>query len=387
MIYLDNAATTMRKPPQVGEAILIALNTMGNSSRGTHTGALDAARSIFVTRQKLAAFFNCPRADHVVFTSNITESLNIAIRGLVDPGDHVITTDLEHNSVLRPLYSLEAEKGVQLSFAPVDEKGRLDYSAMEGLFRDNTKAVVCTNASNLTGTVVDVRRVADMAHAHGALLIVDAAQTAGTRKVDMQALGADVLCFTGHKGLLGPQGTGGLCIREGVEIRPFKAGGTGVQTYNKLQPAEYPTRLEAGTLNGHGIAGLSAAIDYLDEIGVDAVEEKEAALTVRFYEGVKDIPDVRILGDVADCIEGGRLVKPHAGIVALNIRDLDSGEVADALSTDHGIATRPGGHCAPRLHEALGTREQGAVRFSFSWFTSEEEIDAAIKAVRELAAE
>ena len=385
MIYLDNAATTMKKPPQVGEAILAALDTMGNSSRGTHAGALDAARSIFATRQKLAAFFNCSRADHVVFTSNITESLNIAIRGLVNPDDHVITTDLEHNSVLRPLYSLEAEAGVQLSFAPVDEKGRLDYKAMEGLFRENTKAVVCTNASNLTGTVVDVRRVADMAHAHGALLIVDAAQTAGTRKVDMQALGADVLCFTGHKGLMGPQGTGGLCIREGVEIRPFKAGGTGVQTYNRQQPSEYPTRLEAGTLNGHGITGLSAAIDYINEVGVDAIEAREAALTVRFYEGVKDIPGVRILGDVADCIEGGKLVKPHAGIVALNIKDYDSGEIADALSTDYGIATRPGAHCAPRLHEALGTKEQGAVRFSFAWFTAEEEIDAAIAAVRELA--
>jgi cysteine desulfurase family protein len=385
MIYLDNAATTMRKPPQVGEAILAALNTMGNSSRGTHAGSLDAARSIFRARQKLAAFFNCPRADHVVFTSNITESLNIAIRGLVKPGDHVITTDLEHNSVLRPLYSLEAESGVQLSFVPIDEKGRLDYEAMEGLFRSNTRVVVCTNASNLTGTVVDVRRVADMAHAHGALLIIDAAQTAGTRKVDMQALGADVLCFTGHKGLMGPQGTGGLCIREGVEIRPFKAGGTGVQTYNRQQPSEYPTRLEAGTLNGHGIAGLSAAIDYLNEVGVDAIEAKEAALTVRFYEGVKDIPGVMILGDVADCIEDGRLVKPHAGIVALNIGDIDSGEVADALSTGYGIATRPGAHCAPRLHEALGTKEQGAVRFSFAWFTAEEEIDAAIEAVRELA--
>ena len=385
MIYLDNAATTMKKPPQVGEAILEALQYMGNSSRGTHAGALGAARSIFATRQKIAAFFNCPRADHVVFTSNITESLNIAIRGLVDPGDHVITTDLEHNSVLRPLYSLEAEKGVQLSFAPVDEKGRLNYEAMEGLFRDNTKLVVCTNASNLTGTIVDVRRVADMAHVHGTLLIVDAAQTAGTRKVDMQALGADVLCFTGHKGLLGPQGTGGLCIREGVEIRPFKRGGTGVQTYNKQQPSEYPTRLEAGTLNGHGIAGLSAAIDYLNDVGAEAVEAREAALTARFYEGVKDIPGVRVLGDVADCIEGGRLVNPHAGIVALNIRDIDSGEIADALSADYGIATRPGAHCAPRLHEALGTKEQGAVRFSFSWFTTEEEIDAAIRAIRELA--
>jgi selenocysteine lyase/cysteine desulfurase len=256
---------------------------------------------------------------------------------------------------------------------------------MEKLFCPDTKAVVCTHASNLTGNMVDVRRVADMAHAHGALLIVDAAQSAGTRNVDMQALGADVLCFTGHKGLLGPQGTGGMCIREGVEIRPFKVGGTGVHSYSRTQPAEYPTRLEAGTLNGHGIAGLSAAIDFLNETGVEAVEAHEAALTARFYEGVKDISGVRVLGDVADCIEDGRLTKPHAGIVALNIRDYDSGEVSDALAADYGIATRPGAHCAPRLHEALGTKEQGAVRFSFAYFTTEEEIDAAIDAVKDLA--
>ena len=378
MIYLDNAATTRIKPPRVGEAVLSALQTLGNSSRGTHEGALDAAHAVYGARVKLASFFGCARPDHIIFTSNITESLNIALCGLLQSGDHAISTDLEHNSVLRPLYRLTSERDVAVDFVPADKLGCMDYADFERLMRPSTKLIVCTHASNLTGNVVDIARVAEIAHAHGALLVVDAAQTAGTRPVNMDELGADVLCFTGHKGLMGPQGTGGLCIREGVEIAPFKVGGTGVQTYSKAQPEQYPTRLEAGTLNGHGIAGLSAAIDCLNEIGLDAIQEHEAALTQRFYGGVRAISGVTVYGDFSG---------DHAAIVALNVRDYDSGEVSDALSQDFGIATRPGAHCAPRLHEALGTKGQGAVRFSFSWFTTEEEIDAAIEAVRAIAEE
>jgi cysteine desulfurase family protein len=376
MIYLDNAATTLKKPPQVGEAVLAALQTLGNSSRGTHEGALDAAHTVYGARVKLAKFFGCARPDHVIFTSNVTESLNIALCGLLRPGDHAVSTDLEHNSVLRPLYRLSSERGVAMDFVPADRQGNPDYADFERLIRPNTRLVVCTHASNLTGNLVDIKQVSEIAHAHGALLVVDAAQTAGTRPVDMDALGADVLCFTGHKGLMGPQGTGGLCIREGVEIAPLKVGGTGVQSYSETQPEQYPTRLEAGTLNGHGIAGLSAAIDYLNEVGLDTVREHEAALTRRFYEGARAIDGVTVYGDFSG---------DHAAIVALNIRDYDSGEVSDALSQDYGIATRPGAHCAPRLHEALGTKAQGAVRFSFSWFTTEEEIDAALHALREIA--
>ncbi|MBE6910676.1 MAG: aminotransferase class V-fold PLP-dependent enzyme [Ruminococcaceae bacterium] len=376
MIYLDNAATTLKKPPQVAEAVLRALQTLGNSSRGTHEGALDAAHTVYGARVKIAKFFGCARADHVIFTSNITESLNIALCGLLRPGDHAISTDLEHNSVLRPLYRLETERGIAVDFVPADRQGCVNYADFERLMRPNTRLIVCTHASNLTGNMVDIRRISDIARAHGALLVVDAAQTAGTRPVDMEALGADVLCFTGHKGLMGPQGTGGLCIREGVEITPFKVGGTGVQTYSKTQPEQYPTRLEAGTLNGHGIAGLSAAIDYLNEVGLDAVQAREAALTRRFYEGARTIDGVTVYGDFC----GDR-----AAIVALNIRGCDSGSVSDALSQDYGIATRPGAHCAPLLHEALGTKAQGAVRFSFSWFTTEDEIDAALYALRELS--
>ncbi len=294
MIYLDNAATTLRKPPQVAKAMLDALNCLGNSSRGAHEGSLSASRVIYETRVKLARLFNCPQADHVAFTSNVTEALNIAINGLLGPGDHVISTDLEHNSVLRPLYRLERERGVQLDFVPSDRKGNLDMDAFERLMRPNTAAVVCTHASNLTGNVADIAAIGRIAHAHGALLVADAAQTAGTRKVDMQALGADVLCFTGHKALMGPQGTGGLCVGQGVTLRPLKVGGTGVHSYSRTQPEQLPTALEAGTLNGHGIAGLSAAIDFINGIGLDQIEAREAALTHRFYDAVKNIPNVTV---------------------------------------------------------------------------------------------
>ena len=378
MLYFDNAATSLHKPPSVGKAILQALQTFGNSARGAHEGSLDAARVIYETREKLAALFHCPRPDHVVFTANVTEALNLAINGLLCAGDHVISTVLEHNSVLRPLYRLQNERGVAVDLVPADRLGRPDYDAFARLLRPNTRAIVCTHASNLTGNLVDLRFVGRFAKEHGLLLIVDAAQTAGAMPIDMQALGIDVLCFTGHKSLMGPQGTGGLCLREGLLPLPLKVGGTGVQTYLPTQPTQLPVALEAGTLNGHGIAGLSAALDFLNETGIERIAEKEAMLMRRFYEGVRDVPGVSVYGDFS-C--------DRAAIVALNIRDYDSGEVAMALSEDYDIATRSGAHCAPKMHEALGTVEQGAVRFSFSWFNTTAEIDTAIRAVTELAKE
>ena len=377
MIYLDNAATTLHKPPQVMEAVLHAMITMGNAARGAHGGALEASRTVFGTREKLARLFSCRRADHVVFTANSTEALNIAINGTIHRGDHVISTDCEHNSVLRPLYRLEEERDVELDFVPADRQGRVDYSDFERLMRPNTRAVVCTHCSNLTGNIMDLARISDSAHRHGALLLVDASQTAGTVPIHMEALGVDVLCFTGHKGLMGPQGTGGLCIRPGVEIAPWKVGGSGVHSYDRHQPMEYPTRLEAGTLNSHGIAGLSAALDVILERGVEDIQRAEHALMQRFYEGVRDIPGVTVYGDFS--------APERCAIVALNIRDYDSSAVSDELTVTYGIATRPGAHCAPRMHKALGTTEQGAVRFSFSCYNTEQEVDAAIAAVRAIA--
>ena len=377
MIYLDNAATTLHKPPQVAEAVLHAMTTMGNAARGAHSGALEASRTVFGTREKLARLFACQRADHVVFTANSTEALNIAISGLIHKGDHVISTDCEHNSVLRPLYRLEEERGVKLDFVPADRRGLVDYADFERLMRPDTRAVVCTHCSNLTGNILDIGRIAGIAHSRGALLIVDASQTAGTVPIDMQALGVDVLCFTGHKGLMGPQGTGGLCIRPDVEIDPWKVGGSGVHSYDRHQPKEYPTRLEAGTLNSHGIAGLSAALDVILERGVADIQRAEHALMQRFYDGVRGISGVTVYGDFS---------APERGaIVALNIRNYDSSAVSDELAVTYGIATRPGAHCAPRMHRALGTTEQGAVRFSFSCYNTEQEVDAAIAAVRAIA--
>ncbi len=376
MIYLDNAATTLHKPRRVAEAVYDAIGTMGNSSRGTHESSLEAAGVVFETRCKLAGLFGCPGPELVAFASNATEALNTAISGLLRIGDHVITTDCEHNSVLRPLYRLEDEGVITLSFVPADRSGVLDYEAFRTLVRPETKAIVCTHASNLTGNVTDLSVPAAAAREHGLYLVVDAAQTAGTMPISMEEQGIDILCFTGHKGLMGPQGTGGLCLREELDLRPVKVGGTGVQSYSRLQPPEYPTRLEAGTLNGHGIAGLSAALDFIAETGIEEIQARERALMRRIYEGVSPLSGVTVYGDFS---------RPHTGIVALNIRGYDSGAVSDVLSVDYGIATRPGAHCAPRMHRALGTEAQGAVRFSFSYFNTEEEIDTAIAAVEEIS--
>ena len=378
MIYLDNAATTRPKPLGVAEAVIAAMAEYGNSGRGAHQEALAASRSVYGVRRQIAGLFRCPRPDHVAFTPNSTMALNIAVSGLLGPGDHVISTDLEHNSVLRPLYRLR-EQGGEVDFLPADRQGRIDYGDLERLLRPDTKAVVCTHGSNLTGDLVDIGRVGDFCQKHGLLFILDASQTAGTFPIDMERMHIDVVCFTGHKSLMGPQGTGGLCIRPGVEIRPFAVGGTGVQSYSETQPAEYPTRLEAGTLNSHGLAGLGASLEYLGTVGWERVRAHETALARQFYEAVKNIPNVKLYGDYT--------LQERAPIVMLNIDGLDSAQVSDELAERFSIATRPGAHCAPRLHRALGTVEQGAVRFSWSYFNTREETELAAEAVRTLAEE
>lgn len=378
MIYLDNAATSRRKPQEVIDAVVFAMTSLGNAGRGTTEAALDAARTIYGAREKIAGFFGVKNPKQVVFTSNSTESLNIAIHGLIKPGDHVISSVMEHNSVLRPLYERE-EAGAELTLIECDEKGRLLTGDIEKNIRDNTRAIVLTHGSNLTGNVNDIEKVGRIAKAHGLLFIVDASQTAGVLPVDVEKMNIDVLCFTGHKSLLGPQGTGGMCVREGLEIEPLKRGGSGVDTYNRHHPSEMPTALEAGTLNGHGIAGLSAAIDFIEKTGIDEIREKEQSLMKRFVEGVRDIPGVKLYGDFD--------AEVRCPVVALNIGNADSSEISDILSMDYDIATRPGAHCAPEMHESLGTVDQGAVRFSMSYFNTGEEIDAAIRAVREISEE
>lgn len=375
MIYFDNAATTLHKPHEVIEAVVHAMTTAGNASRGTHTGSLAASRTVYETRKKIADFFHCSRADHVIFTSNSTEALNIAICGTLGKGDHIISTDLEHNSVLRPLYHLE-EQGASLTFLSANKKGCIDYDDFKRSIKPNTKAIVCTHASNLTGNVLDIERIGRIAKAHNLLFIVDASQSAGCIEINMETMNIDILCFTGHKGLLGPQGTGGLCIHESVEIRPFKHGGSGIHSYEKGQPQAYPARLEAGTLNSHGIAGLCAAINYINTITIPVIAKREQELLWHFYKGICNIPEIHIYGDFD--------TKERAAILSLNIEGYDSGTVSDLLSQEYDIATRPGAHCAPRMHQALGTTETGAVRFSFSSFNTMEEVETAIQALKEL---
>lgn len=298
----------------------------------------------------------------------------MAIFGLLADGDHVITTDLEHNSVLRPLYALE-EQGVEVDFLKADSQGCINYDDFPCYLKENTKAIICTHASNLTGNLLDIERIGQFAYEHKLLFVVDASQTAGAFPIDMERMHISVLCFTGHKSLLGPQGTGGMCIAEGVDVRPLKCGGTGVQTYLKTQPEELPTRLEAGTLNAHGIAGLLAALDFIEEIGMGNIHVHEMKLMGKFYQEVKKIPGIKVYGDFSS---------DRAPIVALNYLDIPSGEIADELAEDFDISTRSGAHCAPRMHQALGTVEQGAIRFSFGYANSEVDVDLALEALRRI---
>lgn len=375
MLYFDNAATSLPKPPDVGQAVLRALQTFGSAGRSAHPAALNASRCIFQARRAIADLLGSA-PERTVFTANATESLNIALKGLLTPNDHVITTALEHNSVLRPLYQLRA-KGMELSIVDANENGSLLYEGFRSNLRSNTRAVVCTYASNLTGYLVDLAYISSFCKENGLLLIVDASQTAGVFPIDADKMGIDVLCFTGHKGLLGPQGTGGLCIRSGLAVSPFKVGGSGVHSYDEVQPNELPESLEAGTLNAHGIAGLLAGVQYIQKTGLDTIREKELELAAQFLKGVHDVPGIRVYRE-----QTGN----YAPIVTLNINMVDAGEIGDKLASFYDICVRTGAHCAPLAHIALGTREQGAVRFSFSSFNTEEEIQEGIRAVCEIAA-
>ncbi len=378
MIYLDSAATSYHKPDGVVRAVAEAISHMGNPGRGAHEASLDASRVVYGTREKMAELFGAEEASQIVFTANSTESLNIAIQGLLDPGDHVITTVMEHNSVLRPLYLCQ-QRGVSLTILPFSAAGMVTPEAIEAVIRSNTRMIVCTHGSNLTGDLNDLEAIGRVCKKHHLLFVVDASQTAGVFPIQMDSMNIDVLCFTGHKSLMGPQGTGGMCVRKGVRIRPLLVGGSGIDSYSKIHPQVMPTALEAGTLNAHGIAGLSAALDFIKKVTPDVIRQREEELTRRFVSQIKSIPGVKLYGNYEQF--------PRAPILSLNILDYDSGEIADVLAQDYGIMTRAGAHCAPLMHEALGTKSQGAVRFSFSYFNTEEEIDQAANAIRELAEE
>lgn len=381
MIYLDHASTTLPKPRVVIEAVTEAMLHAGNADRGVTEASLGAANIIYQTREILARYFYADSPREIVFASNATEALNIAIKGLLNPGDHCITTMLEHNSVLRPLYELE-NRGLQLAFIPCDSLGNPKLDEIEALVKPNTKAIICTHGSNVTGNMVDIFKVGEIAKKYNLLFIVDGSQVAGFYRFPVHEAHVDVYCFTGHKGFYGPQGTGGMYVKAGTPIKPLKTGGTGFDSYRKTHPEHMPTRLEAGTLNAHGLAGLCRAIEY-EWFSEKTVASEQADrhqykqhlcdLTRYFYERVSQIPGVKVYGDFTKTM--------RLPVVSINLADIDSSTVGDDLFNEYGIATRAGAHCAPLMHEALGTTQQGAVRFSFSSFTTTKELDLAINAM------
>jgi cysteine desulfurase family protein len=350
----------------------------GNSGRGVHEASLEAGRVLLQTRIEISQLFHVGDPSRVVFTFNATESLNLAIKGLLQPGDHCITTVMEHNSVLRPLYYME-ERGVELTLLPFNEKGCIDTHWLELSIKANTKAIVITHASNVTGNVNDIHRIGEFCEKHKLLFILDASQSAGILPIDMLRQKVSVLCCSGHKGLMGPQGTGILALGENVRPAALKLGGTGADSFSHRMPEALPEALEAGTQNIHGIAGLYAACRYIKEYGQEKILQKANSLAELFYTEIRKIPGIKVYGDPE--------IEPRVPVIALNIYDIASGEITDELYQRFGIATRSGSHCAPLLHEAYHTKEQGIVRFSFSHFNTEEEIRTAIGAIKCLAEE
>ena len=378
MIYLDNSATTLIKPPQVAQAVYDAINTMGNSGRGAYNSSISSSMVLYETRELIAEMFNLHYPEQVAFTLNATEALNTAINGLISYNDHIITTELEHNSVLRPLYRLE-EKGTELTIIKANDWGNINYIDIEKAIKYNTKAIVCTHCSNLTGNVLDIAKIGEICKRHNILFILDASQRAGIFDIDMEKQNIDVVCFTGHKSLYGPQGTGGICIKKGVNISPLKVGGSGIKTFEKTAPSSMPEHIEAGTVNSHSIAGLKAGLEFIQKTGISKIREKENMLVDLFYNSIKNIKDIKLYGDFS--------TKERGPIVSLNLGNYSSSSVSDELFERFEIATRSGGHCAPLMHKALGTEKQGAVRFSFSYFNTKDEVLFASKALKILGEE
>ena len=366
MIYLDNAATSFPKIPEVKEAVNEAMDQCINANRSTGMDALTTDRLLYQTRKKIALYFNLPSYDHVIFNSGNTESLNTCIKGLLNPHDHVITTYAEHNSVLRPLYSIKADLSI---VAPYKE-------TIEKAIRKDTKMIIMTHSSNVTGELYDIEAIGHLAHEHHILFVVDSAQSAGHINIDMQKSFIDILTFSGHKGLLGISGVGGICINTDKVIKPLKTGGTGIDSYNPSQPDHYPEHLEAGTLNIPGIASLNAGINYLLEHQTE-IEEKEKYLFDKLYKGMKEIPSIHFY-----CDYDHRL---HTPIIAFNLGEHESAKISDLLSYRYSITTRCGAHCAPRMHEHLHTKETGIVRLSLSFLNNIEDIEEVLKALKELS--
>lgn len=379
MVYFDNAATSFPKPKIVYDSIMEAMTTYGaNPGRSGHKIALKSSRGIFDTRLQISKLFNINNPMNVILTFNCTESLNMAIKGVLKPGDHVITTSMEHNSVLRPIVFLES-LGIKHTIVQGDIMGIVNPKDIEKAILPETKMIVTTHISNLTGTIQDIKSIGQVAKDHGLIYLVDGAQSAGVYDIDVEKMNIDILAFPGHKSLLGPQGTGGLYIKEGIEIKEIFQGGTGSISHSLTQPDVMPDKFESGTPNAPGIIGLGTGIKYIMEIGMDNIRRKEEELTKHFMEEVSKIDKVKIYGPLD--------MTYHGPVVALNIGDADSSEISYILDDEYDIAVRPGLHCAPLAHKTIGTFKQGVVRFSFGYENTHEEIELGVKALKQIAKE
>lgn len=376
-IYLDHAATSWPKAPGVGKVMLEMIDRpIGSSGRGSHGMALTAAKQLFSTRVLLAELFHISNPNDVIFTSNTTEALNLAIKGWLKPGDHVMATMVEHNSVRRPLEYLRRTQGIKVDYVPVSPSGKIDLEKMQQNFRSNTSLVVCSHSSNLLGSIAPVQEISQLAHDHGAVLLLDAAQTAGNWPIDVEKLGVDMLAFPGHKGLLGPQGTGGLYISPKIDLVPLLHGGTGSQSEELEQPAVRPDRYEAGTANTVGIAGLREGVRYILEQGPEKIYQHEWELTQHLMQKLSGIAGVTLLGP--------EIGKPRTGLVSFVLEDRDASEVAFLLDKNYGIAVRAGYHCTPLGHMTAGTMAGGAVRASVGYNTVVDEVDALVLAIKRI---
>lgn len=377
MIYLDNAATTFPKPEAVYDAVMDCMkNYCANPGRSGHKLAMKSAREIYDARENIAKLFNIDNPMNIVFTNNATDSLNLAIKGIVNSGDHIITTSMEHNSVIRPIKALE-KLGIENTIVQCDKDGFLDVKDLEKAIKPNTKLIVTTHASNVCGTLIDIKTVSEIAKLHNILYLVDASQTAGVYNIDLKEVYADMLAAPGHKGLLGPQGPGILYIREGLNINILKEGGTGSKSEDLFQPDLFPDKYESGTHNTPGIAGLNEGVKFILKEGINKIKEHEEELCRYMLERLNEVPNIKIYGT--------KDANKRASVIAVNIGNMDSGEITFLLDNEYDIATRSGIHCAPLAHKTLGTFEQGAVRFSMGYFNTKEEIDKAIEALKEIS--
>ena len=377
MIYFDNAATTWPKPECVYEAVDQCLRNKGaNPSRSGHFMALLAGQIVLNARVQIAEFFNISDPLQVVFTPNATEALNIGLKGLLKPGDHVITSSLEHNAVTRPLEKLRSQ-GVEVTKLPTPVQEGLHPEQVEAAIQSNTKLIVLSHASNVMGLIQPIGEIGRIAGEKGVLFMVDSAQTAGSIPIDVQAMGIDLLVFAGHKGLLGPQGTGGLYLREDLRLDTLKEGGTGANSEEPFPPEESPERYESGTLNTPGIAGLGAGIEFIKQEGIEKIREKERTLTRQLMLGLSAIPGVILYGPDPSV--------ERAPVVSINLEGREPSEVSYLLDKLYGIASRPGLHCAPDAHKTLGTFQQGTVRLSLGYFNTSQEVEECLDAVAGLS--